>query len=581
MKSPRLIRQQKVSSSVPAAGEAVVLSPLTACIVAVALVAAVFAVYSPALNFKFILDDHHFVGDPRLQSPGHVWEYLTSYVWAQFTGGPSSFYRPLFVLWMRLNFILSGVSPWGWHLLSVVKHVSVAILLGLLVWKLLRDRVATLIASTLFALHPAQTESVAWVSVPDPLMSAALLATLLLYLRYVERVSTVGQTHAGSSHRKSRKKVRGHSKVRPAAAWLTASAAACLAALMAKEAAIVLPTIVFAMALTVSVDKLDWGGAAGRESVGVRMVSAFRETLPFLGATVVYLLLRLNALGGQLSPLTQHLPWRTVLLSWPATLWFYVKVLLWPVRPRAFADPSLIDTMSLRGFVLPGLGVCSAAAVLAGACVWAWRRAHDLPDREATGVQRALLLGTSILVLPILLTLNLNALNPGDYLHGRYTYLSSSGLMLLVATGWHLAKKGRAALLSAAGLVAVAFSVLTVKQESTWKDDLTVFTVAHQNAPHNDPVALSLARANVQVGIGLDEAGRCDEAMPIFEQVIQQYPQDWFAWAGRGDCLIKLNDLPKAEQSLRRASELARAPRVTEQWQQVRAMMGLAPAQLE
>jgi hypothetical protein len=124
-------------------------------IVAIALAAGVFAVYSPALNFQFILDDHRFVGDPRLQSSGHLWEYFTSYVWAQIPRWPSCFYRPLFVVWMRLNFILSGDSPWGWHFLSIVKHVVVAILLGLLVWKLLRDRAAAFIAGTLFALHPA------------------------------------------------------------------------------------------------------------------------------------------------------------------------------------------------------------------------------------------------------------------------------------------------------------------------------------------------------------------------------------------------------------------------------------------
>jgi hypothetical protein len=107
----------------------------------------VFAIYTPALNFQFVLDDHRFAGDIRLQQAGHVWEYFTSYVWAQFTGGPLSFYRPVFLLWLRLNFILSEASPWGWHLLSVVKHLSVAVLLGWLVWGLLRDCVAALLAA--------------------------------------------------------------------------------------------------------------------------------------------------------------------------------------------------------------------------------------------------------------------------------------------------------------------------------------------------------------------------------------------------------------------------------------------------
>jgi len=556
-------------------------SPLTVGLVAVAVVAVVFAIYSPALNFQFVLDDHRFVGDPRLQSPGHVWEYFTSYVWAQVPGGPLSFYRPLFVLWLRLNFILNEMSPWGWHLLSVVKHLSVAVLLGLLVWKLLRDRVAALLATTLFALHPAHTESVAWVTVPDPLMSSALLVSLLLYLEYAERMSAGGQFEAGKSHKKSRRQIRGNSKSRPSAAWIIASAAAFMAALMAKETAIVWPAVLFAMALIVPFDKPHGGKPSrrGNANFEARWLPAFREILPFLSVTVIYLLGRFHALGGHLSPATQHLAWSTVLLSWPATLWFYVKVLLWPVRSRAFADPSLAEKFSLRGVVLPGLGVGCVVALFVWACVWAWRKARrDLRDQEAAGVQRALLLGSGILVFPILLTLNLNSLNPGDFLHGRYTYLPLTGLMILVAMLWHLSKKGRTILLSAGGLLAVALTVLTVRQEGAWRDDLTVFTVAHQYAPNNGPVAQSLVRAHVQVALDLDESGRCDQAVPMFEEAIRQYPQDWFGWAGLGECLFKLNDLPRAEQSLGRASELSHNPRVREQWQAVRGKMGLPSA---
>ncbi|MBV8893866.1 MAG: hypothetical protein JO266_18175, partial [Acidobacteria bacterium] len=138
------------------------------------------------MNFEFVLDDHSFTADPRIQDSGHIGDYFANYVWAQFTGGPPSFYRPVFLLWMRINFALSSLSPWGWHLLSIAKHVLVAAILGLLIWELLLDRVVALVAGTLFALHPAQTESVSWVTVPDPLMSAGLLGALLTYLRYLD-----------------------------------------------------------------------------------------------------------------------------------------------------------------------------------------------------------------------------------------------------------------------------------------------------------------------------------------------------------------------------------------------------------
>lgn len=136
-------------------------SPRVFSLLASGCAAIIFAVYTPSLKFQFVLDDHSFLTHPTIQESGHIWEYFTKSSWAQFTGGPASFYRPAFLLWLRINFALSGLSTWGWHLLSILKHLFAALLLGMLTWKLLRDSTAALIAATLFALHPAQTESVA------------------------------------------------------------------------------------------------------------------------------------------------------------------------------------------------------------------------------------------------------------------------------------------------------------------------------------------------------------------------------------------------------------------------------------
>jgi protein O-mannosyl-transferase len=553
-----LRRNSAISKSFNAVPE--LLSLRTFFLLTLCLATVVFAVYSPTLKFQFVLDDHRFTGDPRIQFPDHVWDYFANYVWAQFTGGPPSFYRPLFLVWLRTNFILSAMSPAGWHALSIAKHLAVAVLLGFLVLRLLRDRIAALVAATLFAVHPAQTEAVAWVTVPDPLMSAAVLGAVLLYLRWIEVVP-----HPQRQERKSRKAARTK---KAESYWLMASAAACFAALLAKETAIILPVLIFALALIVPREK--------NVDFGVQLRRALRQTVPFLCVTGLYLVMRTHALGGKVASRTQSLPWSTVLLSWPATLWFYVKVLLWPDHSRAFADPTLVESFSLRGVVLPSLGVCCALAILGLALFWAWKKARRQPSAlDAAKVECALMIGTFLLVLPILLTLDLNALNPGDFLHGRYTYLPSAGLMLLVATVWHLFGRLRVPLLFAWGLLAVVFAGLTVSQEKLWKDDLTVFTVAHQLAPHNAPVAKNLADAHVQVALQLADDGRCSEAMPVFQQVSQEYPQDWYAWAGLGDCFVQSNNLPKAEESLRRAAELSHDSRVMQQWQELRAHMGL------
>jgi len=469
---------------------------------------------------------------------------------------------------LRLNSILLEMSSWGWHLLSIAKHVAATALFGWLTWKLLSNRAAAVLAAILFALHPAQAESVAWVTVPDPLMAAAVFVTLLLYLKYVEDPPAVLEI-------KKKPRKAQPMLVERSPGWLIASAAACFAALLTKETAIVLPAMIFVLALLAPDGDLQ-NGANQNRNYTARLGRALRHTTLFIVVTGVYLLLRFHALGGTIGANTQHLPLSMVLLSLPATLLFYVKVLLWPVRSYAFADPTLVEGFSVREILLPGFAIACFAAVVAVLCGWAWREAarNRLPE-EAMRIKYALLISVLLLVLPILPALNLNALNPGDFLHGRYVYLPSAGFMLLLVTCWHLTGKARVPLIGAAAVVAVLFAILTMAQQKQWKDDLTVFTVAHELAPHNGPVAQHLADAHVQQALQLADEGRCSEVLPVFQQVTQQYPQDWFAWAGLGECFVQLENLPKAEDALHRAADLSHDSRVIEQWQELRAHMGL------
>jgi hypothetical protein len=550
------------------------LSPRFATLAATALLlASVCTVYAPSLNFQFILDDHRFTNDPRIQMPDHIWEYFSSFVWAQFTGGPPSFYRPVFLLWMRINFLLSALSPWGWHLLSIAKHVAVAALLGLLVWKLLRDRMAALLAAALFALHPAQAESVAWVTVPDPLMAAGVLASLLSFWKYREDTSA----RQGAKDRQSRSRSKAEPSTR-AGLWLAISATFYAAALLAKETAIVFSAVIFAAAffLPESSATPSTSSKAQTSISKAQWSHALRQSIPFAVVTAIYLLMRLGALDGKLGASTQHLPWTNILLSWPGVLWFYAKTILWPVRSYAFANGDVVEHFSAREVLLPLFAVVVIIALLFALMTWCWKRAGTLNSlKEANGVRSALLVGFLLLVMPILPALNINALNPGDFLHGRYTYLPLAGLMMVLAAAWHLSGKMRIALACCGAVIAIVLAMLTFSQEKMWKDDLSVFTTAHALARRNAPVARNLADAQVQQALLLEDEGRCDQAVPVFRQVADNYPQDWYAWAALGVCQVQLNDLAKAEESLRRAAEISHDARVLEQWRQLRAHMGL------
>lgn len=77
------MRRQKAPVPVNSAGARELVSSLIFVMGALVLIAAVFAVYSPSLDYQFILDDHHYLGDPGIQTSGHIWDYFRTQVWAQ------------------------------------------------------------------------------------------------------------------------------------------------------------------------------------------------------------------------------------------------------------------------------------------------------------------------------------------------------------------------------------------------------------------------------------------------------------------------------------------------------------------
>jgi len=537
-------------------------------LLSVLLAGCVFAINRPSLSFQFILDDHRFTADPRIQNPDHIGDYFTSFVWAQFIGAQPSFYRPVFLLWLRLNFLVSGLCPRGWHLLSITKHLLVGGLLGLLVWKLLRNSTAALLAAALFVLHPAHTESVNWVTVPDPLMASGVLVALLCYFKFVDAQVKSVLVEKKKPQKRSPSKSRDLPFV-----WFSVSVAAYLGALLAKETAIVFPLMILALGMRASSARREFKGS---ESLRSRLGRAIAHTGPFLAVTGIYLLLRLNALQGKLGAATQHLRWTTVVLSWPAVLCFYFKAMLWPIRSYSFADPILVERFSVRGVLFPLVATVVILGVVVLSLYWLRSRVYArLDSRAIAGLDFALLAGFLLLVLPLLPALNLNALNPRDFLHGRYTYLPLAGLMLLVGTAWHLAGRARAALLVASVSVMALFAAGTYSQEGQWRDDVAVFTTAHQLAPHNEPVARNLADTHVRAALLLEEQGRCSEAVPVFREVARNDPQDWYAFAALGYCLVQMNDLVGAEDSLHHAVDISHDPNIVQQWQELRAHIGL------
>ena len=73
-------------------------------------------------------------------------------------------YRPLTVITFRLNYLLHGLEPYGYHMVNVLLHLVVSHLYYKFCVKLIQNKRTALMAAILFAVHPLKTEAVNTIS---------------------------------------------------------------------------------------------------------------------------------------------------------------------------------------------------------------------------------------------------------------------------------------------------------------------------------------------------------------------------------------------------------------------------------
>ena len=136
-----------------------------------------FLAYLPVLSAGFIWDDDtHVTNQPLLAT----WDGLRA-IWLQ--PGATPQYYPLTHSTFWLEYHLFDLQPLGYHVVNVVLHAVNASL----VWLVL-ERLAVpgaWLAAAVFALHPVQVETAAWITELKNLQSGLFyLLAMLAYLRF-------------------------------------------------------------------------------------------------------------------------------------------------------------------------------------------------------------------------------------------------------------------------------------------------------------------------------------------------------------------------------------------------------------
>jgi len=466
-----------------------------------------FLLYCGTLAFKFVYDDRQQVLDNiTITQWRYVPEYFANGVWALIdphkAGG---YYRPLFLLWLKINYSLFRLGPAGWHALSVLLHVIATIQTFWLARRILKTDIAAAVAALLFAVHPVHIESVAWVSgATDPLVTVFMLAAVLGFLRFLD--------HWGTGE-----------------GWplYVASIAFAALALLSKEIAIVLPILLIATAL-VTRDR----------AVSTRKI--WQLASPFFVVTLAYFAVRysvLHALSRSLSTYSAF----DVLLTWPSMVVFYLRQLLVPLWISPYASVYWVTSPSARHFWIP-LAVC---VVIIAVTLIIYRNSSH---------RRTFLALFAWVVLPLLPAFYISVFPTDQIVHDRYLYLSSVGFSILVVlVGQELAPKiflspklSLSIIKVASATLIALLAFLTFSGELDWASDLLLFTRGVAIAPDNNSAVMNL-------GVALIENNRPAEGSRLLRLVCARDPNFADAAHNLGRYFYANHQDAEAETLLRRA----------------------------
>ena len=156
--------------------------------ICVALVLACVAIYGQTLSHDFVnYDDDVYVTDnPHVQAGLN----LHSIGWA-FVTEKALYFLPLTWMSLMLDHDLYGMHPGGYHFTNLILHAASSVLL-FLVLKLLTGALwPSALVAALFAVHPLNVESVAWIAERKGVLSTFFwMLALGAYALYARRCGT-------------------------------------------------------------------------------------------------------------------------------------------------------------------------------------------------------------------------------------------------------------------------------------------------------------------------------------------------------------------------------------------------------
>lgn len=494
---------------------------------------AVLSAYSPALHGQFVWDDDRHVEQNRtLRDAGGLWNIWTGH-WRLLLGGEGERgrpftpqYYPLTHTSFWLEYQLTGqrageINPVVFHVTNGVLHAAAAILL----WFLLRELAVpgSWVIAAIFALHPIQVESVAWISERKNVLSGAFfVASLLAYVkagrsRFGFRVSGFGERLGPAAAPSSPDTRSPTPETRSWLYWLALVLFLC--AVLSKTVACAMPAVVLVL--------IWWKRGTLRG----------RDVLPLVPFFVIGLVMAAmtgwverNFVGAR-GPEWDLSVAQRVLIAGRAA-WFYVGKILWPVGLTFMYPRWNVDPRQLWQWAFPLLAAAVPVALLA------------LRNRIGRGPLAAVLIYLGVLV-PAMGFVNIYPMRY-SFVANHFQYHAGPALMaLVVATAAILLRRIRGETASGDTRAAPGLTTSSVPSAAPAPGS----SVPSASAPSAVPYVLAGAvLAALTVGTAL-HARTFASQVSLWADVVRKNPFSWMARNNYGTALLGASQLLGPDQA--------------------------------
>jgi tetratricopeptide (TPR) repeat protein len=474
-----------------------VLPWLTAGVVAL----ATLAIYGSILGAPFLLDDiGSIVDNPTLHSLASA---LVPRADIPLSG------RPLANLSFALNYAVGGDAPWGYRLVNALLHcLNVGLVYGLLrrclcsqqlpVWLRANGPGLSAAVSLLWAVHPLQTEAIAYVT-----QRTELLASLFILLTLLASLRALGESNPRR--------------------WQLMAAVACLLGGACKESVISAPFCVLA---------LDW--ALFSPSLAAALRRHWRLYLGLVLALLPMLLAQLSLPREQTAGFGVGVsPWQWLFVQSRAIGW-YLRLSVWPT-PLSVSYNWPLDRAVGRYW--------PCALLLGGLLGLTLMAAREARWASLPGWLFFAMLAPSSSFVPII----------SEVAAERRMYLALLPVLILLATGFlYFARRRRRLGWPVCAVLVLVLGARAQQRAHDYRLPEALFRAALETAPDNPQALWGLALAL--------ESSQPTAAIDLYERMAEgDYPYLGPAsWGTRGlvaeaRLYERLGDRPRATAALARA----------------------------